>query len=113
MEMKLKAIRDKLGETPFPDRVYGRLSSHAFTALLCNKLGEESEEFVAELNKLWNATADASLDHLIEEVGDILDVVDALITYLDLDRADIQESRAQKHDERGGFSMGYVMVERP
>ena len=45
----------------------------------------------------------------IEEIIDILEAVDALVTLRGIDRADLDCQKTQKRSERGGFSKGYVL----
>jgi predicted house-cleaning noncanonical NTP pyrophosphatase (MazG superfamily) len=60
--------------------------------LLSQKLIEESLE-------AWNAT----LPHLPEELADVLEVVEAIRETAGIDAAILQEIRAKKRNDRGGF----------
>ncbi len=64
---------------------------------LLAKLVEESQEV---------GDAGDNVHEIEAELGDVLDIVDALISQLGLDRAAIEASREEKHRKRGGFARG-------
>ena len=54
---------------------------------------------------------DSSMEDLIYEIADVLDVVDALIDVAQISLDDLREVRRKKQEERGGFEDGVVLVE--
>lgn len=84
------AIRED-GETP----VTHRASGEEYRDRLADKLLEEATEFAES--------------RAIAEIGDVLDVVDAICAARDIDRDYLEDMRAAKSDERGGFVEGIVL----
>lgn len=97
-----KLVRDRIpeiveenGETPVTRRVEGE----EYGDYLAQKLVEEAREF-----RDARATDGEDPD---AELGDVLDVVDALFERYDRDR--VERLREEKVAERGGFSDGVVL----
>ena len=93
-----KLVRDEVpaeiredDETPVTHRAEGE----EYRDRLAEKLVEEAEEF-----------ADG---RTVAELGDVLDVVDAICAARDIDRDYLEEMRAAKTDDRGGFLEGVVL----
>jgi predicted house-cleaning noncanonical NTP pyrophosphatase (MazG superfamily) len=93
-----KLVRDEVpdiiregGETPVTHRAEGE----EYRDRLAEKLVEEAEEF-----------AD---NRTVAEIGDVLDVVDAICAARDVDRDYLDDMRAAKTEERGGFVEGIVL----
>lgn len=78
-------------ETPVTYRAEGE----EYRDRLAEKLVEEAEEF-----------ADG---RTVAELGDVLDVVDAICAARDVDRDYLEEMRAAKTEDRGGFVEGVVL----
>ena len=64
---------------------------------LKEKLTEEVKEFLA--------------DESIEEFGDVLEVLDAILTYKQFDREEVQRVREKKVVERGRFEKRIILDE--
>ena len=93
-----KLVRDEIpaeiredDETPVTHRAEGE----EYRDRLAAKLVEEAEEF-----------ADG---RTVAELGDVLDVVDAICAARDIDRDHLEEMRAAKTEDRGGFVEGVVL----
>jgi predicted house-cleaning noncanonical NTP pyrophosphatase (MazG superfamily) len=93
-----KLVRDEIpdiiredGEEPVTHRATG----DEYRDRLAAKLVEEAEEFAENRN--------------VAEIGDVLDVVDAICAARDIDRDRLDDMRASKTDERGGFVEGIVL----
>ena len=67
--------------------------------LLKQKLVEEAEEIIA-----------AEPDHLIEELADALEVIQAIAEEAGVPLAKVEEARVQKREERGGFSQRIKLI---
>lgn len=50
-----------------------------------------------------------SREHLIEEITDVFEVIDAMCTIAEIDKNDVISMQKQKCDKRGGFTEGVVM----
>ena len=81
------------------------LNEDGYLDALLDKLVEEA----TEANKV-SSTAD-----LVAELGDLLDVIDALCDFWGIQAVDVMRARVAKHDARGGFDKGYFLnwVEEP
>lgn len=93
-----KLVRDRIpevvrenGETPVTHRVEG----DEYRDRLAAKLVEEAEEYAE--------------DREVGELGDVLDVVDAIVAARDVDHDELDDERASKRRERGGFADGVVL----
>lgn len=93
-----KLVRDDVpdviranGETPVTHRVDGA----EYQDRLAEKLTEEAGEFAASRD--------------VAELGDVLDVVDAICEASNVNRERLAELRASKTAERGGFEAGVVL----
>jgi predicted house-cleaning noncanonical NTP pyrophosphatase (MazG superfamily) len=63
------------------------------------------------IEEAYEVAAAASIDHRIEELGDVLDVVDALCTISGTDLHAVKLWSETKRTERGGFERGVVLAE--
>jgi predicted house-cleaning noncanonical NTP pyrophosphatase (MazG superfamily) len=63
--------------------------------LIRQKIVEESQE-------LLNSGAD-------DEIADVLEALDALLVHRSIDRAEIEDTRLKKRQERGGFDRGFIL----
>lgn len=68
------------------------LSKSEYQQALLNKLVEEAQE-----------AAQADSEHLVEELADIYEVIDAILAYLEIERSSVFEKQEQKRQEKGGF----------
>ena len=62
------------------------------------------------VEEAYEIAAVDSDQELTEEIGDLLEVVDALIDVSDLKRDAIGKSMQDKYNERGGFREGVVLL---
>ena len=94
-----KLVRDKI-----PDiltrlgkkfRVYNVSDKSELIKYLLDKLDEEVMEFKKALN--------------IEELVDILEVIDAIVSIMGWNWDDIRDIKEKKLKERGGFSKGLIV----
>lgn len=93
-----KLVRDKIpeiieqsGETPVTHIAEGP----EYQMRLREKLCEEAEEFRESGNP--------------EELGDVLDVLEAIRAAEEIDREELTRLRKQKSSDRGGFEEGIVL----
>ena len=93
-----KLVRDRIpavvrenGETPVTHRVEGE----AYRDRLADKLLEEAAEYAES--------------RAVEELADVLDVVAAIREARGVDAEELDELRAEKAAERGGFAGGVVL----
>lgn len=97
-----KLVRDRIPEII---RAEGKecetriLSDSQYRQALREKLLEEANE-VAHSNK----------EELPRELGDLLEVIDALFQAYDLEERVIEEERAVKHQQRGGFDSQIELI---
>jgi predicted house-cleaning noncanonical NTP pyrophosphatase (MazG superfamily) len=99
-----KLVRDLI-----PERIAAKGERvRAYTAS-----GEELEELLKEkmLEEAFEVAAAQSVLELIEEVGDVLDVLTALCAVVGTNLATVQEWAESKRRERGGFERGYVLLD--
>ena len=94
-----KLVRDRIPEvllskglTPHTVQVTGQ----HYLAYLKQKLLEEAQEF---------ADSDTSL----EELADIYEVFQALLSHLDIAQSQLEAVALKKREERGGFAEGIVL----
>ncbi|MDO8559713.1 MAG: nucleoside triphosphate pyrophosphohydrolase [bacterium] len=71
------------------------LTDEEFAVALAAKLVEEAKEAEA-------AIGDSS--ELVKEIGDVLEVIDAIVEHFGLNRSEIEEVKAKRLAERGGFA---------
>ncbi len=64
------------------------------------------KKIVEEANELCKSI---SIDHLKEEIVDVLEVVDAICLIGDIDKDDIDKIQNEKRQKRGGFEKGFIM----
>lgn len=103
-----KLVRDRIphiilqnGEKP----VVRKLRGKALRTALAEKLTEETQEAV-------RAIADKkSVNAVLEEFADILEVIDALLVQYKSSRQDLRVIQGRKRMERGGFKHRILLVE--
>ena len=91
-----KLIRDRIPEIMDEAGVKYELetmTSEAYKRALKNKLVEEAKE-----------VADAPDEELVNELADLLEVFDALLTAHGIDYADVLARQIQRREQRGGFT---------
>ena len=93
-----KLVRDRIPEIIRADHLTPTtrvLDDREYVVELCRKLIEEAKE-------VEGAQGDAK--ELVKEIGDVYEVIDALITQYRLDREEITKLQAERRAKRGGFS---------
>jgi len=85
-------IMRKVGKNP----IVNRAQKSELPQLLNEKLREETEEFIEAQN--------------IEELADLMEVVQAIAKTKGFSMEQIEQTRAKKFSERGGFAEGLVLT---
>lgn len=101
-----KLVRDRI-----PERIKEQgkqvqtrvLSEEEFAGYLLTKLIEEATE-------LSEAEAGA---HQLEELADVFEVLETLLSLKGITRADVAAVQTQKREERGGFTERILMLGKP
>jgi predicted house-cleaning noncanonical NTP pyrophosphatase (MazG superfamily) len=91
-----KLVRDRIPELIRADGrecAVATMNASEFRAALMEKIIEEAAEV---------GSADDA--HLVAEISDLLDVLDAIVIHCDLDWQALCEERQRRLTERGGFS---------
>jgi predicted house-cleaning noncanonical NTP pyrophosphatase (MazG superfamily) len=95
-----KLVRDKI-----PEHIRGKgdvpLYHVAEDVEYWQKLKEKLSEEVLEFQK----------DENIEELADMLEVIDAIITYKDFKKEEIKKVKEKKAEEKGGFNERIILDE--
>lgn len=92
-----KLVRDKIPEIIKADGGAPKtriLASQEFIIELLKKLKEEAEELAEVTN---------NQPELIKEIGDVYEVIDAIIEYYNIDKAAVMKLKNERKIERGGF----------
>ena len=76
------------------------LTGGAYSQALKNKLVEETNEVLAAKDN----------NDLMDELGDVIEVVNALAKCCGLSMEQISQRAARKKEERGGFEGGYKLL---
>jgi predicted house-cleaning noncanonical NTP pyrophosphatase (MazG superfamily) len=94
----MKLVRDNYD----PDRLKSRkvASDTEFKILLRAKLVEEASEVMVAMDH----------DNLLEEIGDVLDVLDGIVELYQIDRKELENKRKNKCKLKGGFTKGVVKL---
>lgn len=95
----MKLVRDMIPEL-YQGHEYHAACHREQAILLRLKLIEEAGEVVGARNH----------QELIEELGDVLEVVTAIAHHAGINAQTIDDHRATKRDRLGGFGAGWVMV---
>lgn len=74
---------------------YHIATNEEYKVKLLEKLQEEVQEFILEKNE--------------EELADILEVIDYIISAFELDKKDILETKENKNKKRGGFNKKIIL----
>ncbi len=74
-------------------------------------LADEAEYWIKLKAKLAEETGEFVRDENVNEIADVLEVLDAIIAYKKFDRAEIDEAKRKKFDERGGFGGRIILDE--
>ena len=103
--MSGKLIRDLLQEPitkTFPDAEFRELTGEELHDALTGKLQEEVLEYIQAPNR----------DNKLEELADIYEVLEALVTYEGFDKETVVSKKQDKKAERGGFEGGVYWVKK-
>ncbi len=99
-----KLVRDKVpsniksgGEVVFETRITGEFLLRA----LREKLVEEAFEVMDAVDQ----------DSIIGELADVAEVVDGILSQLNVNRASLQKRQSQKRKKKGGFQDGLVLLD--
>lgn len=99
-----KLVRDRIPEII---RSQGRsakihiATDTEYNQRLKDKLSEEVTEFLQAIDK----------KHSTEELADILEVIDAIIDEMRINRVELQKIKTDKQKERGGFTQKIILEE--
>ncbi|MCD5002312.1 nucleoside triphosphate pyrophosphohydrolase [Enterococcus saccharolyticus] len=96
-----KLVRDKLSvpiQQTYPNSVFTKINGTEYEFALKQKLQEETQEFL-------QAT---SIDNLIEESADILEVLECLLALHNITISDVLAEKAAKQSNRGSFKDGLI-----
>ncbi len=72
---------------------------------------DESEYWLKLKEKLLEEVGEFNKDENIEELADILEVIDAIISYKRFDKVKISEVKAKKFQDKGGFNKRIILDE--
>ncbi|MDQ3018369.1 MAG: nucleoside triphosphate pyrophosphohydrolase [bacterium] len=97
MKIYNKLVRDKIPEIIAADGVECKtkiLETKEYREVLLAKVVEEALEI---------QESKGDIKELVEEVGDVLEVIDAIVKEFALDETAIQAVREERREKRGGF----------
>ena len=100
--MKEKLIRDELVYDIIKQGRGDRLRTakpSEIKTFLYDKLKEEVQEVIDTKSK----------DELVEELADVLEVLDAILDYHEINKNQVKDTRRKKYNERGGFYKHMVL----
>ena len=101
-------VENKVSATDYEARY---LSKEETLEELKNKLAEEMEE----VREVYDETDKV---HLKEELGDLIEVIDAILYHNDISLEEVLALREKKKEKRGGFEKGLYLehidyIDRP
>lgn len=76
------------------------LSTAEYQVSLREKVIEEAREVAAA----------SSSEELVKEIADLYEVIDALVTVMEIDKAAIIQKQKQRREERGGFQKRIKLI---
>lgn len=97
MKIYNKLVRDRIPEIIEAEGKKATvrvLEGGEYKQALLEKLVEEAREAVA---------ANSDPKELSKEIGDVLEVIDAVVAEFGLDRGQVEELRRKRREDRGGF----------
>ncbi len=77
-------------------------SDEEFRDYLLTKVVEEAVELKETKNK----------EHLVEELADVIELIDAVLKFENLNLEDIRKVQEQKREKRGGFEDRIIMLKK-
>lgn len=92
-----KLIRDRIVEIIESDGLEYKtrvLEDAEFKQELLKKIVEESNEVLEAGN---------NREELVKEIGDVLEVIDAIVDAFELDKNEVEKVRLERKEKRGGF----------
>lgn len=88
-----KLVRDKIpsqiNEKEGKVAVWRKLDDDEYMKELDKKLLEEAHEFIE--------------DHSVEELGDLMEVIEAIMSFYRIEKTEVNEKQKMKRDKKGGF----------
>jgi len=101
-----KLVRDRI-----PEIIKTRTGQDAKTRIMendeyLNFLMRKVEE---EANELANAE---NKEHVIEEIADVLELIESILEFYDVDMETVLKVKREKADKRGGFKKRILMLEK-
>jgi predicted house-cleaning noncanonical NTP pyrophosphatase (MazG superfamily) len=103
--MKEKLVRDNIISFSLAkgdNRKFRNATKKELPTFLAKKLREESEEVIKEIEPY-------SREKLIEELGDLLDVIDAIQDHFNIPHQVVLSQRGKKIREKGSFTHGLIL----
>ncbi len=98
--MREKLVRDRIPDLIRQSGIQPRVrtaSQEEMDSLLCAKVVEEAEELLRTGQT--------------EEIVDLMEVIDRLLRHRGISRQTLERLRRDKVSARGGFEMGWVLME--
>jgi predicted house-cleaning noncanonical NTP pyrophosphatase (MazG superfamily) len=102
-----KLVRDKIPEVVSKltgKEVKTRIleSDKEYLKFLLKKVTEEAQELANAENK----------EHIIEEVADLMELIEAILEFSEVDAETFNKVKNEKTDKRGGFKKRILMLEK-
>lgn len=101
----IKLIRDRIPEFYPNSKIKIIEENTEYFDSLKNKLLEEVNEFI-------EASSQNNDKHIVEEIADILEVIDAICKLKKYDANLVQDVKLKKKQERGGFEKRILLLEK-
>ena len=67
------------------------------------------DKLLEEAQEVFDAYHDPDVQHLKEEIADVIEVIDAILYHNDLSLAEVLEIRDKKKEKKGGFERGIFL----
>lgn len=90
------------------NRTYEKVGGERFTTLLIHKAYEELHEVAEQM--LLNDRTEVDRRHLVEEMGDLWEVIFTIADWFEIEMKEINEARLHKLEKRGGFTERWVIL---
>ncbi|MBU4217269.1 nucleoside triphosphate pyrophosphohydrolase [Candidatus Parcubacteria bacterium] len=102
-----KLVRDRI-----PEIIKERSGEEAKTRIL--EIREEYLTFLLkkveeEAHELANAE---DKEHIVEEVADVMELIESILEFYDVDMETVLKVKKEKADKRGGFKKRILMLEK-
>ncbi len=93
---------DKVKGDVYNDIAYKYINKEEVLEKLKDKIHEETKE-------VMEAYDEEDKTHLKEELGDLIEVIDAILYHNDIDLEEVLKMREIKKEKRGGFEKGLYL----